>query len=156
MCEFGIVGHLLTFNSKSYVRYHAKNLLGTSDHLPPHNDLGRSQVPEREDSFFSEPRIDRLTIDFDLPGVSPWTLRAATLFEADFLREFRLGSFTCLRELPPPGKVAEAFINHVLYLKAMYREEKRTDATVPPDLLRKARARKRTRRERVRRASIHS
>jgi hypothetical protein len=63
-------------------------------------------------------RITTLTVDWKKPGLTDWTRRAGVLFEADFMNEYRLGSFPLLLEPPVSGEAACAFINYVLHRKS--------------------------------------
>ncbi|KAG8832303.1 hypothetical protein FRC17_001533 [Serendipita sp. 399] len=60
-----------------------------------------------------EPDISDLKIDWSLAGITPWTRRAAALLEADFLTQYRLGSFPKLSTAPLPGVVAAFTIEYI-------------------------------------------
>lgn len=125
------------------MRRHTKYLLKVA------NKNGGPLADSTIDESVAEPRLDRLKIDLNIPGVTPWTFRTSTLFEADFIREYRLGSFPELLGQPEPGEVAQAFIDYALHLKSTWREQNHHNTSNVPQISRKMRVRRHNRQREV-------
>lgn len=61
-----------------------------------------------------------LRMDWNIRGATSWSRRVGAAFEADFIVEFRLGSFPTVNSLPEKGEIAHTFNTYVKHLKARY------------------------------------
>jgi hypothetical protein len=69
------------------------------------------------------PSLSYFRIDWQYNGLTLWTRRASVIFEANFLSQYRLGSFPELDHEPRPGQISKQFVEYIKHLKRAYREK---------------------------------
>jgi hypothetical protein len=117
---------MLTWALEYYVRQHV-----------------RATVPIPATSTFSNGDTTlSYCIEWDSPHLTKSIEHAAADFEAQFLSEYRLGSFPHLPQ-PEPGQVAQCFMSYLVYLKRRHYLHPKNQEEI------KRRARSRDRRQQV-------
>ncbi|KAG8753881.1 hypothetical protein FRC14_005647 [Serendipita sp. 396] len=79
-------------------------------------------------------------MNWEHPGLTPWTKHLAVISEGNFLAEHRKGSFPLINQVILPGEILRIFIRYILHLKQVRAENPESK------LRRKRQARRRERR----------
>lgn len=74
-----------------------------------------NKIPEAQG-----PSHEMMLLDLHIVGITRWTKRLAIIFEVDFFKERRLGSYPLLTVTVQPGDAVLAFIQYSLHLKEYY------------------------------------
>jgi hypothetical protein len=112
------------------VKEHAIQLLGLSKArnatIQGPKTLSKAR---RKQWVFPDPSTSELQIDWDGKGITSWTKRIATIFEARFLSERRKGSFPSLEGDIQAGEIARMFLVFVTNLKKVYSRAQEIETT---------------------------